>query len=84
MLSIVRRDLLPNGVPAQYTHKNVKEPRNLVAKCSILYETIIMVQKKKNPDTKSTYDKVNLSFQSNYSFNIQSVNMLSKCSMFDQ
>ena len=63
MLSTVRCDRLPKGVPAQYMQKNGTEPSNLAAKCSIFNDPIILVQKKKNPETNSTYDKVHVLFQ---------------------
>ena len=84
ILSTVRRDSLPKGVPVQYTHKKVTYPGNLFSKCSRFNEPIIMVHKKKDPENNSIYDKVHVSLQSTSSCNIQSVNMISKCSVFDQ
>ena len=83
MFFTVRRDRHPKGVTSQYMHKKITEPMNLAAKCSKFNEPIIMAHKEKT-ETKSTNNKVHVSFQSTSSCNIQSVNILSKCFMFEQ
>ena len=52
MLSTLRCDCSPKGIPAQYMHDKGADPRNLVAKCLRFNETIITVQKKIHRPTK--------------------------------
>ena len=54
MLSTVRRVNFPKGVPSQYIHKKVTDPRKLVDKCSGFNDPIVIVNKKKITYTNST------------------------------
>eukprot|EP00957_Ditylum_brightwellii_P205653 15344810-Ditylum_brightwellii.AAC.1 len=54
------------------------------AKCAHCNEPIVIVMNKEDPVTHKKYQKVNVSFQSKSSCNIQAVNMLSSVSKFEE
>eukprot|EP00957_Ditylum_brightwellii_P176585 13449170-Ditylum_brightwellii.AAC.1 len=64
-------------------HKKTTEPGNQAARYAHFNEPIAMVQNVEDPESKKKYQKVRVSFQSTSLCSIQTVNMLSCVSKFE-
>eukprot|EP00957_Ditylum_brightwellii_P156452 11906815-Ditylum_brightwellii.AAC.1 len=64
-------------------HKKTTEPDNQAIRCSHFNEPIVMAQNVEDPESNKKYQKVHMSFQSTSLCNIQTVNMWSCVSKFE-
>eukprot|EP00957_Ditylum_brightwellii_P167927 12783015-Ditylum_brightwellii.AAC.1 len=65
-------------------HKKTTEPGNQAVSCTCFNAPIVMVQNIDDPEPKKKYQKVHMSFQSTSPHNIQTINMLSCVSKFEE